>query len=596
MITPEKRPIHLTGEKIVEGIAIGKVFFIDKDFSLIPHLTLRGGQKAREKERRRFTAAVKKCEKELVSIMEERHLPKEATSILEAHRMMLVDPELSLRIGETIMDRAINAEWAVLLVFDEMMAHLSSSDGDYYLRAKVADLEVIRDKLLFSLLGGAGRTSYIKDLPTEDFVLCAHGLTLSDLSSLAKDPHLRGIALETPGGVSHLTIVLRSLGLPTVLGADGLLTEVVGCDEAVVDGLSGRVILSPSSADKSLYLKKKQAYDDYFDRFLHDAGKPALSRDGSMLHIGANIENVEDVEPSRRYGADFIGLFRTELMFLEKGDIPTEDDHYAVYYEMLHRAHPMEVTIRVFDFGGDKEGGIHATGAMGLRGIRFCFLYPDVFLPQVRGLIRAASLGNLRILLPFVSAVDEIHEFKAILKEQAKDLRLEKNLKHIKIGAMIELPAALFIAEMLAREVDFFSIGTNDLVQYLMAVERQDKALSQYFSHFHPAVLRALYNLYHIAKKARIDLSVCGEMGGDPYFTLLFMGMGIHALSMTPLAIPMVKKIIRSSSVEEGRALLNRLLMTASEMELRETLEKEMEQRYPDIFRKEWIDNIRKGG
>jgi phosphotransferase system enzyme I (PtsI) len=349
-------------------------------------------------------------------------------------------------------------------------------------------------------------------------------------------------------------------------------------------------------AQKISHIQKKKVYDEYFDRFMTDVDEPAISQDGARMHIGANIEGEEEVEIAKSHGAEFIGLFRTELMFLEKGEIPTEDDHYAIYYEMLHRPHPMEVTIRVFDFGGDKEGGIHATGAMGLRGIRFCFLYPDVFLPQVRGLIRAATLGNLNVLIPFVSAVDEIREFKAILKEQAKDLKLEKNLKHIKVGAMIELPAALFIAEMLAKEVDFFSIGTNDLVQYLMAVERQDKALSQYFSHFHPAVLRALYNLSHIAKKYKIGLSVCGEMGGDPYFTLLFMGMGIHSLSMSPIAIPIVKKIVRSGYLEEGKALLNRLLMTTSEMELREILEREMEERYPNIFRKAWIDNIRKNG
>ncbi len=595
-MTAERNMTRLSGEKIVEGIGLGKIFFIDKDFALIPHLTLRGGQKAREKERRRFMSAVKKCEKELVAIMEERELPKEALSILEAHRMMLVDPTLTGGIGDAIIEKGINAEWAVLSVFEEMAERLAGSGADYYLKAKAADLEVIKDKLLISLLGGAGHASYIKDLPEEDFILCAHSLTLSDLSSLAKNKHIRGIALEVPGGVSHLTIVLRSIGLPAVLGLDGLLTEVPGCEEIVVDGLSGEAVVCPTMTQKIAYIQKKKVYDEYFERFLTDVGDPAISQDGARMHIGANIEGEEEVELSKRYGAEFIGLFRTELMFLEKEEVPTEEDHYAIYYEMLHRAHPMEVTIRVFDFGGDKEGRIHATGAMGLRGIRFCFLYPDVFLPQVRGLIRAASMGNLSILLPFVSAVDEIREFKAILKEQAKDLKLEKNLKHIKVGAMIELPAALFIAEMLAREVDFFSIGTNDLVQYLMAVERQDKALSQYFSHFHPAVLRALYNLSHIAKKYKIGLSVCGEMGGDPYFTLLFMGMGINSLSMSPIAIPIVKKIVRSGYLEEGKALLNRMLMTTSEMELREILEREMEERYPNIFRKAWIDNIRKNG
>ncbi len=587
---------RLTGEKIVEGIGAGKVFFVDREFALIPHLYLRGGQKAREKERRRFLGVVKACDKELAAIMERQDLPREAFSILEAHRMMVSDPLLAEMVGERILEKGINAEWAVLSAFEEMTGRLQSDEADYYLRAKAADLDIIRDKILMSLLGGAHAASYIRNLPEEDFVLCAHSLSIADLSSLARNPHIRGIALEVPGGVSHLTIVLRSLGLPAVLGVDGLLTEVAGCSEVIVDGVAGEVILAPTEEQKNEYLRKKRLYEEYFAEFLADATSSAVSGDGSRVIVAANVEGEEEVELAKRYGADAIGLFRTELMFLEKGEIPTEEEHYAVYHEMLQRAYPMDVTIRVFDFSSDKEGGVHTTGALGLRGIRFCFLYPEIFLPQVRALIKAASSGNLQILLPFVSAVDEVREFRALLEEQARDMKLEKNLKRIKVGAMIELPATLFIAEMLAREVDFFSIGTNDLIQYLIAVDRREKALSHYFSHFHPAVLRALYNLSHISKKAGIGLSICGEMGGDPYFTLLFMGMGVMTLSMSPIAIPIVKKIVRSASIEEGRAFLNRMLMVGSESELREKIEREMEERYPHIFRKEWIENLRANG
>ncbi len=585
----------IKGEKIVEGIGVGKVFFIDKEFSLIPHLMLRGGKMVREREKKRFLQSVKASEKEIISIMENRNLPKDAITILEAHRMMLVDPVLADTISGLIQKEGINAEWAVLRVFEDLTGRLSSG-GDYYTRAKIADLEVIKDKLLLSLLGESGRSSYIKTLPEEDFILCAHSLTIADLSSVAKNPYIRGIALESPGGVSHLTVVLRSIGLPAVLSANGLLDEAAGSSEIIVDGVRGEVILSPGPTERSIYIQRKEIFDEYFERFLDGVETPAVSQDGHEMSIGGNIEEADEVELVKRYGGEFIGLFRTELMFLEREDRPTEDDHYDIYYEVLHRVLPMEATIRVFDFGHDKQGMIASTGAMGMRGIRFCLSHPDIFIPQLRALIRASTLGNLSILLPFVSSVAEIIEFKRILMEQAADLKMEKQAKSIKIGSMIELPAALFIAEMLAKEVDFFSIGTNDLIQYLLAVERQDKALSHYFSHFHPSVLRALYNLSHIARKYKIGLSVCGEMGGDPYFALLFMGMGIHSLSMSPISIPIIKKIIKTGYYEEGRELLNKVLMVNTEEELRSILEAEMESRYPNIFRKIWIDNIRQNG
>ncbi len=587
--------IALSGEKIVEGIGIGTLFFIDKNFSLIPHTRLRGGESVRIDERERFIQAVDSAESEIRHIMERKELPGEAMSILEAHRMMLVDPMILDKVSEEIMDDGINAEWAVLNVFEEMSEMLRNSGGDYYIRAKIADLEVIKDKLLNSLLGEDSGSGYIKNLPEEDFVLCAHSLTISDLSSLSKNRFIKGIVLEMPGGVSHLSVVLRSLEIPAVLAVNDLMKSVSRGDDIIVDGVKGDVIINPENVETNVYHQRKKHYDEYFARFLEDSHLPSLSKDDYRLRIGANIEIEEEVEQVKKYGGEFIGLFRTELMFLENETIPTEDEHYHLYYEILHRALPMEVTIRVFDFGGDKEGNIVNTGSMGLRGIRFCFSYPEIFIPQLRGLIRASELGNLKILLPFVSSVCEIRQFRELLSREAKDLGMESAVEKIKVGAMIELPSTLFIADILAKEVDFFSVGTNDLIQYMMAVERQDKSLSQYFSHFHPAVIRALNNLAKIADENGIEMSVCGEMGGDPFFSLLLMGMGIHSLSMSPMAMPIIKKIIRSGFHDEGRKLLERVLDVETNNELKEILETEMTSKYPNIFKKTWF-KIEKGG
>ncbi len=591
MIKIQNSRTSLRGEKIVPGIGIGKLFFIDKDFSLIPHSHLRGGLKARHEEVARFTETVLDAEKEIVEIMEREALPAEAQSILEVHRMMLVDPMLLEKITNEIVENGINSEWAVLNVFEEISQFLLKSGGDYYIRAKIADLEVIKDKLLSFLLGENGYSGYIKNLPEEDFVLCAHTLTISDLSSLAKNEFIRGIVLEIPGGVSHLSVVLRSLGIPSVLSVDNLLEQARYAQEIIVDAVNAEVIINPESIEKNIFYERKKSYDEYFSRFLEDVDKPAFSKDGYEVMVGANIESEDEIELVKKYGADFIGLFRTELMFLESEKIPTEEEHYSIYYEVLHRALPMSVTIRVFDFGGDKEGNIENTGSFGLRGIRFCFNYPEIFIPQLRALIRAASLGNLKILLPFISSVCEIRQFRAMLKEHATEMGLLENIEKIKVGAMIELPSALFIAEFLAREVDFFSVGTNDLIQYLMAVERKDKSLSQYFSHFHPAVIRSIYNLSQIARNHKIELSICGEMGGDPYFALLFMGMGIKSLSMASLSIPIIKKIVKSGYYSEGKELMHRVMMVTTQVELKEILKNVMNDKYPNIFKKVWFND-----
>lgn len=578
----------LSGEKVTGGVGIGRLYYIDRDFVSIPHLSLEEKPELLEVEWNRFITAVETLENQLAMFQKDQNIDAETRSILEAHRMMLTDPMVSEYVKKEINDHHINAEWAVLNVFQQVVSMLSGENMDYYIKAKVADLDIVRDKLISELMGKDDDATFADALPEEDFVICSSILTVSELNILSKNPHVRGIVLEAPGGVSHLTVVLRVLEIPSVMGVPSLISELDFGDIIIVDGVKGEVILRPEREEIKEYIRKKHKFEQYFARFLEDVEKPAVSKDGLKMGVGGNIDQAGEVELVKKYGGEFIGLFRTELMFLDRKDVPTEEEHSELYYQTLHQAFPMRSTIRILDFGEDKEGNIIHKGFMGMRGIRLCKERPDVFIPQIRGLVRAAELGNLNILLPFVSAVHEVDDFKDVLFREARDLGLEKNLKSVKIGAMIEVPAAVFIAEQLASEVDFFSVGTNDLIQYMMAVERKDEGSSEYFSHYNPSIVRVLFQLAHVAKERDKYISICGEMAADKYFPLVFLAMGINSLSMTPTSIPIVKKIIKSGYKEEGDYLLKKILMATDRYEVKDILKTFMTDKYPHIFSKEW--------
>ncbi|MBO4699878.1 phosphoenolpyruvate--protein phosphotransferase [bacterium] len=576
--------LELQGEKVCGGIGAGKLFFIDRKYSQIPHLNL--AEEEIPNEISRFITAVENAGKELENILSQKNIESETASILEAHKMMLTDPTLSEMVKNMIKESLINAEWAVLGVFDKLISLLNQNNTDYYVKAKIADWEVIRDKLISELTGGTH--SVLNRLPKNDFIVCAKNLTVDELHVLSKNRNVKGIVLESPGGVSHLTMVLRSLEIPAVMGVPNLIHLLDYGDMLVVNGFKGTVVLRPTYDEIRTAFRKAEEFKSYFARFLEDISTPSVSRDNRILKVGGNIDQSGEVDFVKRYGGEFIGLFRTELMFSKDNEIPSEDTHYDVYYQVLHQALPLRATIRIFDFGEDKSGAIVTKGFMGMRGIRLCKERPDVFIPQLRGLIRAAKLGNLNILLPFVSTTHEVDDFRNLLYKTAVDMGLSENLKETKIGAMIEVPASVFIIEQIADEVDFFSIGTNDLIQYLMAVERRDQFSSDYFSYYHPAVIRVINQIVNVAKTKNKPVNICGEMASDPYLPLLFLAMGIDALSMNPASIPIIKKIIKCGYLREGEEILNQLLAAKDRDGVVAVLKQCMTDKYPNIFKKEW--------
>ena len=586
-----KDRVLLKGEKVSTGIGVGRLFFIDRNFARIPHLSLADRPETVVSEKERFLEAVDMCSKELAKVIDELDVSSEIKSILEAHRMMITDQFFIENVIAVIQEKMINSEWAVLTVIQNMVNSLVSSNSSYYLKAKAADLNVIRDKIISSLISGSASETFAKSLPSEDFILAASNISVSELNYLSKNPGFKGMVLEAPGGVSHLTVVIRALEVPAVLGIDNLVGELDFGDMIIVDGGNGEVVLRPSEKEIIEAGKKKRRFEKYFAKFMTGVLEPSVSKDGRILKVGGNIDQSGEIELVKKNGGEFIGLFRTELMFLDRTDLPSEEDHFNIYYETLHRALPLRTTIRTFDFGEDKAGKIAYKGSMGMRGIRLCRTRPDIFLPQIRALIRAAVLGNLNILLPFVSTVHEVDDFKEMLFRQADEMGLRSNLNSVKIGAMIEVPSAVFIAEQLAHEVSFFSVGTNDLIQYMMAVERKDQFSSEYFSHYHPAIIRVLFQLVHIARERGREISICGEMASDPYLGLVFLAMGVSSLSMTPVSIPIIKKIIRSGYVKEGDDLLRKILLSSEKEEVVKILKEYMTDRYPNVFTSEWNNN-----
>lgn len=576
--------LELQGEKVCGGIGAGKLFFIDRKYSKIPHLDR--SEEEIPDEISRFDLAVKNAEAELDTILSQKNIGSETASILEAHKMMLTDLTLSEMVKNMISESKINAEWAVLGVFDRLISVLDQNTTDYYVKAKIADWEVIRDKLISELTGGSH--SVLNNLPQDDFIVCAKNLTVDELHTISQNTHVKGIVLESPGGVSHLTMVLRSLEIPAVMGVPDLIHLLDYGDMLIVNGFKGKVVLRPAKDEITTALRKAEEFKSYFARFLENIDTPSVSRDAHRLKVGGNIDQIGEVDFVKKYGGEFIGLFRTELMFSKDGEIPTEETNYDVYYQVLHRALPLRATIRIFDFGEDKSGAIVTKGFMGMRGIRLCKDRPDVFVPQIRALIRAAKLGNLNILLPFVSTTHEVDGFKEILFKTAAEMGMSENLESIKIGAMIEVPASVFIIEKIADEVDFFSIGTNDLIQYLMAVERKDQFSSDYFSYYHPAVIRVINHIVTVAKAKNKPVNICGEMASDPYLPLMFLAMGIDALSMNPASIPIIKKIIKCGYLHEGEEILNLLLAAKDREEVLKALKSCMIDKYPNIFKKEW--------
>ena len=595
MVYPEsKQNIVLKGIGVSPGIVSGKAYLLDYMDVQVPYTQLRtGGQVAGEIKR--FKQALNAAKSQLLEIRktmsEEKGL--EPLFIIDAHILMLKDNMLLHSTVDNIRTRKINAEWGLVLTIDKYREAFEKIE-DSYLKQRISDVEYVGQRILRCLAGK--KREPISEIK-ENVIIIAKDLSPADTIQMKMDKIL-GFATDIGGKTSHTAIVARSIGIPAVVGLERITHEIRNDDYIILDGCDGFVLINPDPEIIKRYDDKSRHFRELEKDLLKFAKNPAITKDRRRIEIGANIEFVEEVPSALMHGADGVGLYRTEFLFINKEKLPTEKEHFSTYKQLIEGKGLGWSTIRTFDLGGDKflsdpklakELTKETNPVMGLRAIRFCLQEIDLFKIQLRAILRASAYGRTRILFPMISCLEEILEAKRVFEEVKKDLKAEKIPfgNDIELGIMIEVPSAVMIADRLAKEVDFFSIGTNDLIQYALAIDRVNERVTYLYEPLHPAVLRLIKMTVEAGHRAGIRVSMCGEMAGEPTYTLILIGLELDELSMNPLAIPRVKKIIRNTSNSEAKLLAKRIMTMSSAAEIEDFVKEYMARRFPDAFSKE---------
>jgi phosphotransferase system enzyme I (PtsI) len=568
------------------GIIIGKAYLIERSKVRLPQKRIHPDQM--EEEVKRFLKAIQESRNQLIEIKEKILDPevRRHSFILDVHLMILDDKMLIQDTLDSIRKKKVNAEWALDLTLEKLDMAFKAID-DEYLRERRSDLHYVSQRIFRNLLGKKhDDITRIKG----KVIVVAHDLSPADTLQMNLK-HVAGFITDIGGKVSHTAILSRSLGIPAVVGLEVATSLINGGDLLIIDGETGEVVINPPEEVSRSFLERKRRLRSMEREVLKYASLPAETRDGVRVRLQANIEMVEEISSVRMNGGEGVGLFRTEILYLNRKDLPSEEEHFQTYRRLAEDISPASATIRTLDVGGDKflpnySKGNEMNPAMGLRAIRFSIRETDIFKVQLRGILRASAYGKLRILLPMISGIEEIRQTRAILEEVKKSLIKERMPfdRGIKIGAMIEIPSASDIADILAREVDFFSIGTNDLIQYALAVDRINEHVSYLYKPLHPAVLRIIRWVVQSAHQAGIPVAICGEMAAEPAYAIVLLGLGLDEFSMNPVSIPKVKKALRMSSFEESRLLVEELFQFSTASEIESHVRKWTVERFPEDF------------
>ncbi|HEX2224479.1 MAG TPA: phosphoenolpyruvate--protein phosphotransferase, partial [Thermoanaerobaculia bacterium] len=573
---PETHMQVLQGMGVSDGIAIGSAVVIETRVPDVFRFTLADDKVESEVER--LHAAVEHARGELHRTRAKAAETggQEVAAIFDAHLLLLSDRTFLGLVEERIRTKQVNAEWAVHKTAEELDNRFAQID-DAYLRARSEDLTDVSRHLLRSLHGISHRD--ISELP-ENVVVVADDLTPSDAIRLGRERVL-GFAIESGGRTSHTTIIARSLNLPLVAGLTGITGQSTEKAQLIVDGEAGTVILYPTEEVLEQYRAKRVEWRRRDLDLRATRELEARTRDGVEIQLMANIDLAEEIGDVGCFGAAGIGLYRSEFLYLEKSPLlPTEDEHLALYRSLIEAAAPNPTIIRTYDLGGRKLArevmdNQEENPVLGLRGIRLTLARRDVFRTQVRALLRAGLHGDLWVMLPLVSTLDEFRQFQTFMAAMMEELESEgvPFSRDIRLGVMIEVPAAAMISDVLAREVGFFSIGTNDLIQYSLAVDRNNEHVAYLYQPLHPAILRMLRWVIDNARAAGIEVSLCGEMGADPRYALVLVGMGLRRISMSPRQIPEVKTWIRDVSLTDLEILVQECAQYGTAAEVHQHVE-----------------------
>ena len=582
--------IVVKGVGALTGIAIGKAVLLDRRRVTFHKIRVPAAQYDSEIERLRgaidaSVAQLRALRQQVADTHGGDHV-----EILDAHELMLKDDMLVSGTIQLIREEGLNAEWALFRTLESIKEFFNRLEDEYF-RERRSDIEFVGDRVMRNLTGQTSET--LMELLARlngPSVLVAFNLSPAETIQL-RNSKVVGFCTAEGTRTAHTAIVARSLEIPAVVGARGIVESVVTGDVIVVDGGSGEICIRPSKKQSETFRRAQKRLSGVRQKLVRNKRQDSVTRDGFEVRLTGNIDLLEEMGALRAVGGQGIGLYRTEYLFLNRRSLPSEAEQYAAYKEVLKGSAPHAATIRTLDIGGDKldfQGSISAelNPFFGLRAIRYCLKEKTLFRTQLRALLRASVHGRLKLLIPFITDVTEIREVKWLLDEVKTELIKEGKAfsRDVELGAMIEIPSAAMIADILAREVQFFSVGTNDLIQYTLAIARDTTEMGYLYHPLHPAHLRMLQIISDTAHREGIRLTMCGEMAGAALYTVVLLGLRFHELSMSPRSIPVVREIVQRSSLSEARDFAKQLFQHATYREVESQVWDYMNEHFADLL------------
>ena len=578
--------VTLKGTGVSAGIVIGTVLRLDRRELQVTHRRITGEDVAAEVARFEEALEQAKTQLEVLRTQAVEQMGEDNAQILDSHLMLVGDRTVSSQVKQTIREKLCNAEHAFELVLTRYIELLGQAD-DRYIRERLTDLRDVGDRILSNLQGeppiNLARLS-------EPVILVAHDLAPSDTAAMDRR-NVLGFVTAMGSRTSHTAIMARAMGIPAVVGLSDEISRIGDGDCVIVDGTHGTVTVRPSPAEVSAARERIRAREAWILRIREDAGLPAETRDGFHVRLAANIELPEEVDDLKRSYGLGIGLFRTEFLFVKSANLSNEEQQFEAYRDVAEKIYPQSVIFRTLDIGGDKflshvDMPQELNPFLGMRAIRFSLSRPDVFRTQLRAILRASAFGKVRIMFPMIATVEELLQARATLNEVEEELDREgiPYNPHLDVGIMIEVPAAALLAEKLAAHVDFFSLGTNDLVQYSLAVDRSNPDISYLYQPGHPSIVRLIHHVVEAAYAHGIWVGICGEMAAEPLLAPLVLGVGIHELSMSPVAIAPIKRLIRHMRMYEAEELVAQALRCSTAGEVLQLCRDFLGRVCPDIL------------
>lgn len=576
----------IKGIGVSRGIGIGKAIILDKRIISIPHYPIK--EPNINTELKRLAKALSKTKREIkeIKLNIDRTISKDVIFILDAHILLLEDKTFLKRCIHTIKKEKINAEWAIEKVIKEIEKSFEKI-SDEYIRERSRDVEHVFTRVLKNFQ----RVNPKRNTPSNGIII-ASDLSPADTAQFKKEL-IFGIATDMGTRTSHTAILARALNIPAVVGLERITTVIEAGNTVIVDGRNGIVIVNPTIQILNEYLKNQRKLIKEEKQIRKLSALKSRTADGVKIKLMANVELLDELESVIKSGAEGIGLFRTEFLYLNRENLPEEEEHFNVYKTIAEKLNPMPAIIRTVDIGGDKLNKFfniekETNPALGLKAIRLCLKNIELFKTQLRGILRASSYGNIRILLPMITDINEVRQAKSFINEIKSELK-SKGIgfnKNIPVGVMIETPSASIIPDILAREVDFFSIGTNDLIQYSLAIDRSNEHVAYLYNPLHPAILRFIKNIINAGNNANIEVNLCGEMAADAFFVPILLGLGLRQLSMDPQYIPLTKRIINKLDLKTAGNVVNNALKMSNSHDIAELIKKKFG---PDILSNNFV-------